>query len=276
MPRILWGISLLIALWVTLVLWSQENTLVLAAQGKISLNAAWGYRFRSAELLAATGDFPLLLHLFKPFGARFFCVLVILAHLPALFNKTPRALKIAATIAAVAALLLFFSFANPKLFIQRQRVMGGAALADSMGLGAKGDKIAITETCLAAVNPSDLRAISSLELIEQKNAGQLTAIRLIDLKVVEENYRLLRLKDEKGAPLFSDAAREFAAAEIAYARHIQAELATAKSLCLIGNFDTLPQNEMAPFSRAHVLVEARKRNNLDTKIIQLPAGFTRR
>lgn len=276
MLRVLLALSFFIALWVALVLWSQENTLVLAAQGKISLNAAWGYRFRSAELLAAPGDFPLMLHAFKPFGARILCVLVILVHLPALFKTTPRALKIAAATAGVISLLLFFSFANPKLFIQRQRVMGGAALADGIGLGAKGEKIAITENCLAAVNPSDLRAISSLELIEQKSTERLSAIRLVDLKVVEENYRLLQLKDEKGAPLFSDAARAFAAAEVAYARQFLPELETAKTLCLIGNFDTLPQNESTPFSRARRLIEARKKANLDTKVIQLPAGFTRR
>ena len=140
----------------------------------------------------------------------------------------------------------------------------------------RGEKIGITENCLAAINPSDLRAISSLELLEKKSAGALPQIRLIDLKVVEKNYRLLTLKDEKGAPLFSDAARAFARAEILYAQKIQPELLSATRLCLIANFDTAPENETAPFSRAREILEARKKARLDTRVIQLPAGFTNR
>lgn len=276
MRRVIFVLSLILAFWTTLLLWPQENTLTLAAAGKIPFNAAWGYRFRLAELLNTANDVPALLQLFRPVGARALCVVLVLLHLPALVRKPPRILLALAGIAAGLSILLFFTLANPALVIARQRVMGGAGLSDGLGLGSGGEKIGITENCLAAINPSDLRAISSLELLEKKSAGALPQIRLIDLKVVEKNYRLLTLKDEKGAPLFSDAARAFARAEILYAQKIQPELLSATRLCLIANFDTAPENETAPFSRAREILEARKKARLDTRVIQLPAGFTNR
>lgn len=258
------------------MLWSQENTLSLAASGKVDFNAAWGYRFRLAEFLAAPRDTPLALQFFRPLGARAFCILLILLHLPALVRRPPRILTALAAAAALIAAALFFSVANPAFVIARQRVMGGAGLTDGIGLGTGTDRVVVTENCLAAINPSDLRAVSSLELIDKKSAEALPGIRLVDLKVIGKNYRLLALKDEKGNPLFSDAARAFAQAELLYAQKMQNELLTVPRLCLIANFDTAPGNETAPFSRAREILDARKKSQLDTRVIQLPAGFTRR
>lgn len=276
MRRVFFAVSLLLVLWSTVLLWSQENTLSLAASGKVDFNAAWGYRFRLAEFLAAPRDTPLILQFFRPLGARVFCILLILFHLPALVRRPPRILTAFAAVAAVITGALFFSLANPAFVIARQRVMGGAGLTDGIGLGTGTEKVAVTENCLAAINPSDLRAVSSLELLDKKSAGALPQIRLVDLKVVEKNYRLLALKNEKGAPLFSDAARAFAQAELLYAQKIRNELLAAPRLCLIANFDTAPENETAPFSRAREILDARKKIKYDTRVIQLPAGFTNR
>jgi hypothetical protein len=87
---------------------------------------------------------------------------------------------------------------------------------------------------------------------------------------------LLSLKDEKGKPVFSDAARAFAAAEAGYAQKILPDLIAAKDLCLIANFDTSPTKENPPYSRARKISELRKKAGLDTKIIQLPAAPSRR
>ena len=270
MKRAFFAVSLLIAIYVALSLWPYENTLTLAAEGKISFNAAWGYRFRSADLIAATETKQLVLQIFRPAGARILCLLLVFLHLPALLRRTPRALSIAAAFAAGFSLILFFTIANPVRLVNRQRVLGGASFLDELRALRGGEKIPLSENCVAVVNPNDLRGVSAAELIELRGLRALLKILTVDLKIVEENYRLLALKDQKGAPLFSDAARTFAAAETGYANKLTAEIATTPRLCLIANFDTLPERETAPFSRAHKILEIRRKAGLDTKVIQLP------
>ncbi|MBV6494872.1 MAG: hypothetical protein LDLANPLL_02909 [Turneriella sp.] len=96
--------------------------------------------------------------------------------------------------------------------------MGGNSLRDTLFVTIPKDKIPLDENCVYIVNPSDVRGVSSVELLDKKSALAQPRLYLLDLKVVEENYALLSLKNEVGLPLFSDAARAYAAAEVEYAK----------------------------------------------------------
>lgn len=182
-----------------------------------------------------------------------------------------------AMIAFAAAAILSGGFiycalwlANPLHHIHRQRVLGGKSFRDGALTTETGQRLQLNEACLAVINPDDLRAVSSLEKVSLASLRQLPAVALIDLKVVEANYRLLSLRDEKGALVFSDMARAFAAAEKKHAENGMPSILHTKEVCLIANFDVLPAAETAPFSRARQIYEVRKKSGLDTRIIQLP------
>jgi hypothetical protein len=270
MLRLLFIISLILASYVTLVLWPHENTLALAVEGKISFGAAWGYRLRDATLLLNERYYPFALQILRPAGAHLTCLLLVLLHLPGLMRRSPRALRILPFFASITSLVLLATLANPAGLVHRQRVLGGASFLDEIRALSSRDKIPLSESCIAAVNPHDLRGVSALELSDLKSMRALQKILVVDLKIVEENYRLLKLKNANGTPLFSDAARAFASAEIALANRIMPELITTEKLCLIANFDTLPHAEAAPYSRARKIFDARKKAGRDTRIIQLP------
>ena len=175
----------------------------------------------------------------------------------------------------VALLTLGFIYcalwlANPLHHINRQRVLGGKSFRDGTLTAETGQRLQLREACLAVINPDDLRAVSSLEKISLASLRAMPALALLDLKVVESNYRLLTLRDEKGTLVFSDKARAFAAAEKKHAENLLPSILAAKQLCLIANFDIMPAAETAPFSRARQIYDARKKSGLDTRIIQLP------
>ncbi len=270
MIRFLFAISLFIAVYVTLVLWPHENTLTLAAQGKISFGIAWGYRLRDAALLLDEYYSPVALQIIRPLGVHLSCLLLVMLHLPGLIRQSPRVLRILSALAALTSLLFFATLANPAGIVHRQRVLGGTSLFDEVRALSGREKIPLAESCAAVVNPHDLRGVSALELSDLKSMRALPKIFIVDLKVVEENYRLLKLKNSDGKPLFSDAARAFAAAETAQANKTMPDIIAAGRLCLIANFDTLPQNEAPPYSRARKIFDARKKAGRDTRFIQLP------
>ena len=87
--------------------------------------------------------------------------------------------------------------------------------------------------------------------------------------MVEENYRLLALRDEKGAYLFTAEARAFAAAEKRFAEKMLPGILAADRVCLVANFDTLPTSEIPPFSRARMIHDLRRMTGKDTTIIRL-------
>lgn len=178
-------------------------------------------------------------------------------------------------LAGVALATITFCYAawwlaNPLNFMHRQRVLGGKSFRDGLVSAEKGSRLQLREACLAVINPDDLRAVSSLEKISLASLRAMPALELLDLKVVESNYRLLTLRDEKGAFVFTDAARAFAAAEKKHAEKLLPTLLASERICLIANFETLPDAEKPPFSRAREIYERRKKAGLDTRIIQLP------
>ncbi|MBS0618221.1 MAG: hypothetical protein JSR44_08540 [Spirochaetes bacterium] len=177
------------------------------------------------------------------------------------------------TILTVVATVFFFaiatSLASPLQYLKRQQTLGGVSTYDLMRAYRFGQRIELKENCVAVINPPDLRGVNSLELITRKSLQSFSAIGLLDLKVVAENYRLLGMKDAQGRPLFSDAARAYAAREMALAARLMPEILRAPQLCLIANFDTLPAAEKAPYSRARAIQDARRKLGLDTKVVQL-------
>lgn len=176
----------------------------------------------------------------------------------------------AAALATATFIYAALWLANPLHFVHRQRVLGGKSFRDGIISPEAGNRLQLRENCLAVVNPDDLRGISSLEKISLTSLREFSSLALIDLKVVESNYRLLTLRDEKGGFVFTNEARAFAAAEKKYAEKLFPTLLAAERLCLMANFETMPDAETPPFSRAREIYERRKRAGLDTRIIQLP------
>jgi len=177
---------------------------------------------------------------------------------------------------AVAALLTFGSIycamwlANPLHHVHRQRVLGGKSFHDGIISAETGSRLQLRKNCLAVINPDDLRAVNSLEKFSLASLRATPALALLDLKVVESNYRLLTLRNEKGAFVFTDEARAFASTEKKHSEKLLPAILAAGSVCLVANFDTMPGAETAPFSRAREIYERRKKAGLDTQIIQLP------
>lgn len=188
-------------------------------------------------------------------------------------QRPARAMIACAAVALITGGFIYSALwlANPLHHIHRQRVLGGKSFRDGALTVETGQRLQLNEACLAVINPDDLRAVSSLEKVSLTSLRQLPAVALIDLKVVEANYRLLTLRDEKGALVFSDMARAFAAAEKKHAENLMPSILSAKQVCLVANFDVMPAAEAAPFSRARQIYEARKKSGLDTRIIQLPS-----
>lgn len=188
----------------------------------------------------------------------------------------PRNLSAAlTTLVALAGFLgaveLTWILGNPARSVTRQRVLGGKSHFDTLQPRLRRPAIELHENCLAAINPDDLRGVQSTELLSRSSLARFEAVILLDLKVVEANYRFLTLKDEKGEFLFSDAARAFAEKEKAHAAAVRARLESAANLCLIAPFDRLPEQENRPLSRAREILDARKKAGLSTRVIQLPA-----
>jgi len=162
-------------------------------------------------------------------------------------------------------------FANPLHALVRHKVLAGKSVIDRLQVHTSAARITIEDRCAALVNPDDLRGVNALELLTKASLMNLSEIRLLDLKIVERNYALLNLKNEKGEFMFSQAARDFSQAEVQYAAAQQQFWQTATQLCLIAVFDTAPEKEEAPFSRARMILDARKKVAKETKIIQLPS-----
>jgi len=158
---------------------------------------------------------------------------------------------------------------NPAGLIHRQRVLGSNIYADWFGRSLFNEKIAPNASCHAVIAVDDTRGENSLEKISRASLEKFSAITILDLKVIPDNYKLLSIKNDKGESIFSDTAREFAQAELGYAIKILPALLSAPELCLIANFDISPYDEKTPYSRARQIIEMRKNKKLDTKIIQL-------
>ncbi|MBV6492033.1 MAG: hypothetical protein LDLANPLL_00022 [Turneriella sp.] len=247
-----------------------ETTLTLAARYKIDFSAAWAYLFRDAALFSQSPKYSLVLLVF--YGGHVGLVCALLAALVASpFVKRIRRFSLYLALpASVVIWLLFFTVANPLGFIHRAEAMGKTALGDILLPKLSQDKIPLDENCVYIVNPSDVRGVSSIELIDKKSALAQPRLYLLDLKVVEENYRFLSAKDQVGLPLFSDAARAFADAETVYAAKIRAQLLHEPKLCLVANFSVLPDGETKPYSRARGFIDARKELHFETIVVQLP------
>jgi hypothetical protein len=166
---------------------------------------------------------------------------------------------------------LVWVLGNPARSWTRQSVLGGESFLDTLHPHLRHPGIELREDCLAVLNPDDMRGVQSAELLSRASLAGFHGIVLLDLKVVEANYRYLSLKDEKGEFLFSNAARAFAEKEQLYAASVRARLVTAANLCLIAPFDRLPEQETPPFSRAREILEVRKKAGLPTQVVQLPA-----
>lgn len=164
---------------------------------------------------------------------------------------------------------LAFSLASPLEYLHLQKTLGGKVILDHLQPYSAQKKIPLNENCFAAVNPPDLFGVHTLERLEKNSLKALSGLTLLDLKVVEENYALLSLKGADGKEIFSDAARRFAHAEKALAKKTLPRLLEEKNLCLIANFETLPELEHEPFSRARKLIGMRRALNLETRTIQV-------
>ncbi len=169
----------------------------------------------------------------------------------------------------VCAVAMVWVFGSPARTLTRQQVLGGRSVFDTLKPKIRQPGIELRENCLAVLNPDDLRGLESAELLSRASLTAFSGIVLLDLKIVEANYRFLSLKDEKGDFLFSTAARTFAEKEKAHAATVRARLEAAPSLCLIAPFDRLPDQETPPYSRAREILDARKKAGLTTQVIQL-------
>ncbi|GAB4426565.1 MAG: hypothetical protein OHK0011_08170 [Turneriella sp.] len=185
-----------------------------------------------------------------------------------------RGTALLATLATLAGFVcsieLVWILGNPARSITRQRVLGGQSHLDVMKPQLRRAAIELDEKCVAALNPDDLRGVQSAELLSRSSLANFEAVVLIDLKVVEANYRFLSLTDEKGEFVFSNAARTFAKKEKTHAAAVRARLESATNLCLVAPFDRLPDQETPPYSRAREILDARRKASLSTRIIQLP------
>lgn len=166
---------------------------------------------------------------------------------------------------------LIFTLANPLHALVRHKVLAGKSVIDRLQVFAPATRISVTDSCAALINPDDLRGINAIEKLAKSSLQNFSEIRLLDLKIVERNYALLKIKNERGEFVFSGAARNFGHAEMQYAATQQQFWQTASQLCLIAVFDTPPEKEEAPYSRARVIFDMRKSSGKETKIIQLPA-----
>ncbi|MFO1480979.1 MAG: hypothetical protein U1F40_12325 [Turneriella sp.] len=195
-----------------------------------------------------------------------------------LFSRIPaprRGLALVGTLSALAGFAcsvgLVWALGNPARSVTRQRVLGGKSLFDTLQLQVRPTSIELHENCLAVLNSDDLRGVQSAELLSRSTLARFSGITLLDLKIVEVNYRFLALKDERGDFLFSNAARSFAEKERTHAAAVRAHLEAVPNLCLIAPFDRLPDQEAPPYSRAREILDARKKAGLPTQVIQLPA-----
>lgn len=160
---------------------------------------------------------------------------------------------------------------NPARVLKRYRVLGGNSHWDVIRW-QRLPKIDLAESCAYAINPDDLHGVQSVELFSRRSLSRLHEVVLVDLKVIEANYRFLHLKDGEGDPLFSAEARAFAEKEKKYAAALHTWLRTIPRLCLVAPFDRLPELEERPFSRAREIVDDRKKSGLGTLVIQLPGN----
>ena len=166
---------------------------------------------------------------------------------------------------------LISAFANPLHTLVRHKVLAGKSVVDRLQIHVPAAGITFEDSCAALVNPDDLRGVNAIELLSKSSVRAFSEIRLLDLKIVERNYGMLRLKNERGEFIFSQAARDFGQAEVQYAAAQQQFWQTAPQLCLVAVFDTAPEKEEAPFSRARLILDARKKAGLITRVIQLSA-----
>lgn len=189
-------------------------------------------------------------------------------------KETPKSLRrilgtSSASVGVYFFTLLAFSLASPLEYLHLQKTLGGKVILDHLQPYSAQKKIPLNENCFAVVNPPDLFGMHTLERIETNSLKALSALTLLDLKVVEENYALLTLKGADGKDIFSDAARRFARAETELAKKTLPRLLEEKKLCLVANFETLPELEQAPFSRARKIIDRRRALNLDTHTVQV-------
>lgn len=182
--------------------------------------------------------------------------------------------RISLALASASFILFIFSvqlawiMANPARVLKRYQVLGGKSHWDMLQWRAL-PKIDLRESCLAAINPDDLRGVQSVELLSRRSLASLQEIVLVDLKVIESNYGFFNLKNEAGDFIFSDAARIFAEKEKSYATSVRMRLESVEKLCLMAPFSTLPELEKPPHSRAREIVDARRKRGLTTKIIAI-------
>jgi hypothetical protein len=319
LKSIIWfGSCALAAGWLLLAGTAYENTLYLAATGKVDLGLSLFYRFRDSTIVTDGSwggpGLKVFLALCALIGVRAAWALTIVSQAALLRDKSNaiqltslallcagviwgeallvwnllfallvtvwsrmtaarHALALSATLCAVAGLLCSIELAwilgNPMRSVTRQRVLGGKSFQDTLSPHLRSPGIELYETCVAALNPDDLRGVQSAELLSRASLGRFAQVVLVDLKVIQQNYRYLALKDEKGEFVFSHAARTFAEKEKAYADTVRVSLETASSLCLIAPFDRLPDQEAYPYSRAREILDVRKQAGLTTKVIQL-------
>ncbi len=198
--------------------------------------------------------------------------LVQLKHLRASRHSEPKAKLVFSLHIAGLALItpLIFALANPMHALQRHRVLGGRSITDRLHLFSGRTAFPIEANCAAVLNPDDLHGVNAVEIMDRASLRRLTKTSLLDLKLVERNYQLLYLKNEGGQYIFSDAARNFAKVEAAYATNALQSALTEPRLCLVAAFDTRPEQEEPPFSRARIILDVRKKAGKDTQVIQLP------
>ncbi|HNL54190.1 MAG TPA: hypothetical protein PKI36_07230 [Turneriella sp.] len=315
----LWfGICALAIAWLLVTGTPYENTLWLAATGKVDLGLSLFYRFRDSTIVTdgtwggpGLGIFlgvcsligvrsawsvtivlqAFLLHQkslkIKIFSAALLVAALLWGEALLVWNllftllvhvfgriAAPRNLRaVLITLVALAGFLgaveLPWVMGNPARSVTRQRVLGGKSHFDVLKPQLRRPAIILHESCLAVLNPDDLRGVQSTELLSRSSLANFEAVILLDLKIVEMNYRFLTMKDEKGEFVFSNAARNFAEKEKAHAAAVRARLESAKNLCLIAPFDLLPDQEAPPYSRAREILDARRKAGLPTRVIQL-------
>ena len=118
-----------------------ENALSLAADGKLQLSTAWGYRFRHAGMLAAEGEPLVLIALMKLLGAKGLWSATLLAQ-SLILARSHRMLRsvfagFAACSIVLAPSLLFWSAAGAGALVSRRALAAVWRSRNAVALGYK-------------------------------------------------------------------------------------------------------------------------------------------
>ena len=148
---------------------------------------------------------------------------------------------------------------NPGGIIQRARVMKNYENFGLVGTTASTINLQLDADCTWVTEVRDLYARNLLEEVRLKNLWNAKKIILLDLKLVEANLPLLKIKNKSNEYVFGEAALIYSEAEKKYAQATKVELETTEHVCLLSHFSIHPEEEIRPFSRGREIVDERKK-----------------